>query len=147
MRFTNPFAGMMPETGVKSRGSKFWMIVPILLALWLGGQIAYGMILGTIVVLGLMFTVEQFPGFWLVAQNAWGRLTIAIATGWLTHKAFSSSDAIVVMVATAWATLLKAVILKFEAVRLNQERTVRLAAAGAQIRAYNAYAKDTQISR
>lgn len=135
MKISNPFVGVMPETGMKSRGSKFWFIVPMILAIWVGGQIATGFILGTLVVVGLMMTVEQFPGFWAVAQNPWGRLVIAVGTGWLTHKVVTG-DAIAVAVAMGWATMLKALILTFEARRLKSEKALKASQALERINRY-----------
>lgn len=137
MKISNPFVGVMPETGMKSRGSKFWFIVPMVLALWVGGQIATGFILGTLVVVGLMLTVEQFPGFWAVAQNTWGRLVISVGTGWLAHK-IVTGDAIAVAVAMGWATMLKMLILTFEAKRLRLEKAHRAGLALERINRFRA---------
>ena len=125
-KFTNPLKGCMPESEVKSRGSKTWMILPILIAGWIGREVLAGVAVGTIFVLFLMYTVEQIPGFWVVAQNAWGRLFIGLGTSLVLHKITASAGStIVITIATGWAGLLKVVVLTFEAKRLARERAAR----------------------
>lgn len=120
-----------PKTGMRSIGSLFWIAVPLLIAVWVGKEIAAGFILGTLVVFGMMLTIEQIPGFWHLARTGWGRLVVAVGTGYITHRIFSGSDAIIVVVATAWSAALKALILTFEGRRLNAMRNERLAHAHA----------------
>lgn len=125
-KFTNPLKGCMPESEVKSRGSKVWLILPLLIAGWFGKEILAGVAGGTVFVLFLMYTVEQIPGFWLIAQNAWGRLLIGVATSLALHKITAGAGGtIVITVATGWAGLLKVVVLTFEAKRLARERAAR----------------------
>lgn len=125
-KVTNPLKGCMPESEVRSRGSKAWMILPLVIAAFVGRDVLAGVAVGTIFVLFLMYTIEQIPGFWTIAQNAWGRLFIGLGTSLALHKITAGAGGtIVITIATGWAGLLKVVVLTFEAKRLAREKAAR----------------------
>jgi len=96
------------------------------LAIIAGGALLFGMmhifagvLLGSLIVLALMCTVERIPGFWPFACTSIGMIVVLIGTGWLTHAVFGTTS-IVGMTAFAWSILAKIWI-------IDAERQSRLA--------------------
>lgn len=114
---------LLPKLGLKSLGSKIWAAVSIGVAVLIGGQIMAGLLLGTLIVLVFVLTIEQAcPFLWRLADNSWGRLVFAVGVGYLTHIVLGKSATIVALVAMTWSTVLKALILTFEGQYRKQQK-------------------------
>ena len=100
------------------------LVAGLIVCLWVIGaaQIAAGLMLGSLMVIGLMITVEQIPGFWRMALWGPGTLIVVFGTAWLTHAVFGAHS-IVGMTAVAWSLIFKVIVI--EAKRGELQPTAR----------------------
>lgn len=106
------------------RSWKSWAAIGLGLAIsfFMGPIIGAGIVLGTLVVLGIMMTIERLPGFWRFASTKIGLITIVLGTGFLAHLIVGGST-VTSIVAVGYALVLKTVILiKEREARMHPER-------------------------
>lgn len=91
----------------------FVLALPIVGLMGLGFlKLAEGIFLGSLVVAGLMMTIEQAFGkiWWPMATSKVGMPVVAIGTAWLCHIILPGGH-VSTTIAIGWALLAKAVIL------------------------------------
>lgn len=88
------------------------VVAVILVVLWvLGmGHVMAGVIAGTLLVFGLMMTIERIPGFWTFACNGFGMTIVIIGTAVLSHMMFGT-DSVMGMIALCWSLVFKVMVL------------------------------------
>jgi hypothetical protein len=84
----------------------------VICVLWILGliQLVAGVVAGTMIVIGLMMTIEKIPGFWKFTSWLPGKLIVLAGTAWLTHTVFGA-DTIIGMIALAWSVLFKVLVI------------------------------------
>lgn len=95
------------------KGSAFGILAVVVVLLWLSGMIYIlaGILAGTLIVLALMMTIEQLPGFWTFATWGPGKLVVLFGTAWLTHAALGA-DSVIGMIALCWSLIFKVLVIE-----------------------------------
>lgn len=88
------------------------VVAVILIVLWiLGmGHVMAGIIAGTLLVFGLMMTIERLPGFWTFACSGAGMTVVIIGTAILSHMMFGT-DSVMGMIALCWSLVFKVMVI------------------------------------
>jgi len=97
------------------KGGAGTVLVVVLVGLWLFGlgHILAGIIAGTLLVLGLMMTIERIPGFWRFTCTGFGTVVVILGTAMLSHWMFGT-DSVLGMVALCWSLVFKVMVIDGE---------------------------------
>lgn len=97
------------------KGGAGRVTILVLIGLWLFGlgHILAGIVAGTLLVLGLMMTIERIPGFWAFTCTGMGTVIVIIGTAYLSHMMFGT-DSVLGMVALCWSLVFKVMVIDGE---------------------------------